>query len=159
MTTTRRRPRPKRAAAFTHILIPADDDPGSRRAFEHGVELAKRFGARITGFHAMTGDAKWVSLTEQLEHPPQGMLAGAPARARKVFAPLKRLCKQDGVRCDTVSAAAENPAEAIIATAKKLECDLIVMASHGRVGIARLMLGSETRNVLDHGDLPVLVVR
>jgi nucleotide-binding universal stress UspA family protein len=156
---TTRQSRPKRVAAFTHILIPADDDPGSRRAFEPGVELAKRFGARITGFHAMTREAKWISLTEQLEHPSQEVFTGAQARARKVFAPLKRLCKQSGVRCETVSEPAENPAEAIVTAAKKLKCDLIVMASRGRIGVARLVLGSQTRNVLDHGDLPVLVVR
>lgn len=151
--------RSKRAHAFKHIMIPADEGPGSRRAFEYGVELAGRFGARITGFHAMPGFAGWVSLTEQLDHPPKRPLPDAEARVERVFAPLRHLCKQAGVHCETVSEPAENPAEAIIAAAKKLKCDLIVMASHGRVGITRLMLGSETRNVLDHGDLPVLVVR
>lgn len=150
---------PKRARPITHIMIPADDGPGSRRAFEYGVELARRFGARITGFHAMPDFAGWVSLAEQLEQPPQAMFPDARARAGKVFAPLKRRCRQAGVRCEVVSETAANPGEAIIAAATRLKCDLIVMASHGRVGVARLMLGSETRNVLDHCDLPVFVVR
>ena len=50
-------------------------------------------------------------------------------------------------------------AESILAAAKKHKCDLIVMASHGRKGIKRLLLGSETQHVLTHGNLPVLVLR
>lgn len=151
--------RPGQAEVFNHILIPADDDPGSRRAFEYGVEVAARFGARITGFHSITGSVGWISLNEQIEGPPKSLPPDAQARASKTFAPLKHLCKQAGVRCELVFEPAENPGEGILAAAKKLKCDLIVMASHGRVGVARLMLGSETRKVLDHGDLPVLVVR
>ena len=50
-------------------------------------------------------------------------------------------------------------AEAILAAAKKNKCDLIVMASHGRRGLKRLLLGSETQHVLTHGNIPVLVLR
>ena len=50
-------------------------------------------------------------------------------------------------------------AEGIIAAAKRNKVDLIVMASHGRKGIKRLLLGSETQHVLTHSHIPVLVLR
>lgn len=144
---------------FKHILIPADDDPGSRRAFVYGVEVAKRFGARITGFHVMSEFTRWTGLAELLEPPPDKLLTEAEKHSAKVLAPLERLAEKSGVRCDAVSEPGEDAAEAIIKAAKRLKCDLIVMASHGRVGLARCVVGSETRKVLDRGSLPVLVVR
>ncbi len=146
-------------AAFRHILIPASDDPGSRRAFEYGVEVAARFGARVTGFHAASPFVGWTRLAEPIEDAPKKSPANPQGRAAKALAPLKRLCGKAGIDCRLVSEPAENPAEAIVAQARKLKCDLIVMASHGRAGITRLVLGSETRNVLDRCSLPVLVVR
>ena len=63
------------------------------------------------------------------------------------------------MRCARVQVVGEYPAEAIIATAKKRRCDLIVMASHGRKGVRALLLGSETAKVLAHSRIPVLVHR
>jgi nucleotide-binding universal stress UspA family protein len=63
------------------------------------------------------------------------------------------------VKVKTVTVAADLVAESIIAAAKKNKCELIVMASHGRKGIKRLLLGSETQHVLTHSHLPVLVLR
>ena len=59
----------------------------------------------------------------------------------------------------TVVAKSDLVAEAVIAAAKKHKCDLIVMASHGRKGLKRLLLGSETQHVLTHSHIPVLVLR
>ena len=64
-----------------------------------------------------------------------------------------------GVACETVQVEHEHPYEAIINTAASRGCDLIVMASHGRHGIAALVLGSETFKVLTHCKIPVLVHR
>jgi nucleotide-binding universal stress UspA family protein len=58
-----------------------------------------------------------------------------------------------------VTARSDLVAEAILAAARKNRCDLVVMASHGRKGIKRLLLGSETQHVLTHGSIPVLVLR
>jgi len=67
--------------------------------------------------------------------------------------------KQAGVACETVTAQSFNPYEEIIEVAKKYQCDAIFMASHGRRGLNRLFLGSETQKVLAHSDIPVLVLR
>ena len=64
-----------------------------------------------------------------------------------------------GVQADTESVVSEIPYEAIINTAERRGCDLIFMASHGRRGLAGLLLGSETQRVLTHSKIPVLVYR
>jgi nucleotide-binding universal stress UspA family protein len=65
----------------------------------------------------------------------------------------------EGVTVKAVVAKSDLVAEAVISAAKKHKCDLIVMASHGRKGIKRLLLGSETQHVLTHSHIPVLVLR
>jgi nucleotide-binding universal stress UspA family protein len=67
--------------------------------------------------------------------------------------------KAAGVQCDIVQMIQDHPYEAIVATAKEKGCDLIVMASHGRSGIAAIVLGSVTSKVLTHTTIPVLVCR
>ena len=67
--------------------------------------------------------------------------------------------KADIISCATVHAKDQYPSEGILDTAKKSGCDLIVMASHGRRGLGRLLLGSEAVKVLTHGTLPVLICR
>ena len=64
-----------------------------------------------------------------------------------------------GVKAKAVTVSSDLVAEAILAAARKHKCDLIVMASHGRKGLKRLLLGSETQHVLTHGEVPVLVLR
>jgi len=64
-----------------------------------------------------------------------------------------------GVTVKAVTAKSDLVAEAVISAAKKHKCDLIVMASHGRKGLKRLLLGSETQHVLTHSHIPVLVLR
>ena len=64
-----------------------------------------------------------------------------------------------GVPCDTVALIHDHPYEAILDTARDKGCDLIAMASHGRRGMVGMLLGSETRKVLTHGSIPVLVYR
>ena len=63
------------------------------------------------------------------------------------------------MRAKAVVANSDSVADAIIAAARKHKCDLVVMASHGRRGISRVLLGSETQHVLTHGKVPVLVLR
>lgn len=144
---------------FTHILIPIDDDPGSRRAIKLGVALAKKIGAQVTGFHAMTEFNHAGIVEELLEPPPAELQALAQAHADKLFAPLQREAELAVVECNTIAKRGDLPHEAIVAAAQRIRCDLIVMASHGRRGIARLMLGSQTQQVLNHSGIPVLVVR
>ena len=64
-----------------------------------------------------------------------------------------------GVKAQAVVTHSDSVAESIMATARRHKCDLVVMASHGRKGIKRVLLGSETQHVLTHSTVPVLVLR
>jgi nucleotide-binding universal stress UspA family protein len=143
---------------FKHILVPTDGDPGSRRAIEWAIELARSCGARITGFHAMTELARTGIVDELLEPPPEELKVLAWAHADKLLAMVERKAERANVPCDTQSERTEHPWQAIVAAAKANHCDLIVMASHGRRGLAKLVLGSQTQQVLTHTSIPVLVV-
>jgi len=65
----------------------------------------------------------------------------------------------EGIKAKAVTVSSDFTAEAIVNAAKKYKCDLIVMASHGRRGMKRLLMGSETTHVLTHSHIPVLVLR
>ena len=77
--------------------------------------------------------------------------------ATQVLSHVAGVAKEVGVACDTVQVEHDHPYEAIIATATARDCDLIVMASHGRSGLKAMLLGSVTNKVLTHTQVPVLV--
>jgi len=146
---------------FKHILVPTDGSILSLRAAKNAVRFAKVHGARITAFYAapeyhpnIAGDylpANFVPLT--VYHTQ------IKKTADKYLAQIKKLAEVGGVACSCVFASDDSPHQAIIQAAKERKCDLIFMASHGRSGIAGLLIGSETNKVLTHCKLPVLVYR
>jgi nucleotide-binding universal stress UspA family protein len=146
---------------FKHILIPTDGSDLSRKAIKKGIEFAKTIKARITTIHVVPefkviADESFVSLTPEAK---KRFEEESLRRARKMLDSIVQQAKAQGVRCDGVAEANDLPYQQIIATAKSSKCDLILMASHGRRGIASVLLGSETAKVLTHSSIPVLVVR
>lgn len=81
------------------------------------------------------------------------------AEAEKSLAQVAKAGKAQQVPTQTLVVKGQSVADALIQTAKKSKCDLIVMASHGRKGLSKLLLGSETQHVLTHAHIPVLVLR
>ena len=79
--------------------------------------------------------------------------------AQKILDAVGKMAAAKGVKLKTVVLKSDQVADALVAAANKAKTDLIVMASHGRSGIKRLLLGSETQHVLTHGKIPVLVLR
>ena len=79
--------------------------------------------------------------------------------AQGVVDTVKKAAEAKGVKARGITVKSDLVSDAIIAAAKKQKCDLIVMASHGRRGVKRLLLGSETQQVLTHSHVPVLVLR
>jgi nucleotide-binding universal stress UspA family protein len=146
-------------AMYKHILIPTDGSDLSRKAIQHGIALAKSEGAEVLGitvtipFHVFAIDPATVTDT------PVSYQKRLAALATKYLGQIKDAAATAGVSCDVVNLEHEQPYQAIIDTAKKKGCDLIVMASHGRRGISALVLGSETVKVLTHSAIPVLVYR
>lgn len=139
---------------YTHILLPTDGSELSHKAIVHGIQLAKSTGARVTGLcvvqHAIAprglGDNKVGD--PQLSANAEGFLAFVADEARKA-----------GVPCDCFFVHGESVAEEIVLAAEKTGCDLICMASHGRLGLRSLLMGSETTKVLHYSKVPVLVSR
>src|SRR5215468_2163381 len=126
---------------YRHILIPTDGSELAEHAVTNGLLLAKSVGAKVTVIIA-EDPFDWVSVSE--------------TRASQRVADA---AKQAGVPCDTMQVENARPYQAIIAAASDRGCDLIVMGSHGRGGLAAVVLGSVTTKVLTHTKTPVLVYR
>jgi nucleotide-binding universal stress UspA family protein len=145
---------------YRHILIPTDGSELAHRAVTHGLSLAKAVGAKVT---ALIVEASFdvYGLPSSRTHLISSAFAEyaeqAKTHATKVLNGVAAEAKAAGVACDTVQITHDHPYEAIVATAKEKGCDLIVMASHGRAGIAAVVLGSVTIKVLTHTKIPVLV--
>jgi len=144
---------------YTNILIPTDGSELAQKAVQHGIALAKRIGAKtimltvLPPFHMFTTD------TQMIEDTPAQYKARMQQHADKILGAAAHASQAAGVACETVHVEHEHPYQSIIDTAKSRGCDLIVMASHGRRGIAAIFLGSETVKVLTHSKIPVLVHR
>ncbi len=145
---------------YKHLLVATDGSALSNKAVDTAIELARHLGARLSGFHA-TQDfpietfSEYAVLSDGLS--PASWKAEQEKRARTILDKVEVKARKAGVNCATNFNASLHPYEAIIKAAKKSRCDLIIMASHGRRGIAGIVLGSETHKVLTHSKLPVLV--
>src|SRR5262245_49058115 len=131
---------------YQHILIATDGSALGTKAVEHGLALAKQDKARVT---VVTVTELW-SATDIAHEIRQGRPDPIgryeeleAAAAKKILDAAAQRAAANGVTCDLVHVRDQHPAEGIIATAGDKECDLIVMASHGRRGVSRLVLGSK----------------
>jgi len=144
---------------YTNILIPTDGSELAVKAVRHGIALAQKIGAKVTAltvsppFHTFTTD------TQMIEDTPAQYQTRMRDHAQKTLGAIASAAQTAGVACEIVHVEHEHPYQAIIDTAEAKGCDLIVMASHGRRGIAAIVLGSETVKVLTHCKIPVLVHR
>ncbi len=138
---------------YQHILIPTDGSERSARAIAQGIALAALLNARVTALMA-TPPIPPIVLEglAALEQNAKDYAAQSLAVAAKAAAAA-------AVHCETTHLEHDRPWEAIIQTAERKGCDLIVMASHGRAGVSAVVLGSETNKVLTHSKVPVLVCR
>lgn len=146
---------------YQRILIATDGSTLSKKAVASGIELAALAGAQIVALKVVPRypvsyfeGGMAVSMQDVAKVEKQ-WAEGAQA----VVDDVKAKAGASGVKVKAVTIKSDLVAEAIIAAAKKHKCDLIVMASHGRRGIKRLLLGSETQHVLTHSHVPVLVLR
>lgn len=146
---------------FRHMLVPTDGSELSERAVAHAVSFAKEVQSRITFFYAEPNVDSSVygetALIRALD--PQQLDQLVAREAREILSRAQDMAKAAGVTSQTASAMAGDPFEAIIAAAEQHDCDLILMASHGRRGVKGLLLGSQTQKVLTHSKIPVLVYR
>ena len=146
---------------FSNLLVPTDGSKLSDKAVAQALDLAQALKAKVTIFHAspdyptpVYAEGVSVEMVSRREYTKR-----AREEATKVLDRVAAKAKSAGVDSTAVHVIAASPWEAILAAAKKSKCDAIVMASHGRRGLAGLLLGSETTKVLTHSKIPVLVVR
>jgi len=146
---------------YAHLLVPTDGSKLSDKAVAQAIALAKATRARITIFHAIINLPQAVYAEGvSVQMMAQGdFLKSAKAASANLLERAAKKARAAGVEAATAQAVTDTPWEAILAAAKKAKADTIVMASHGRRGLAGLLLGSETTKVLTHSKLPVLVVR
>ncbi len=148
---------------YANILLSTDGSEVARKGIKHGIALAKALNAKVTiitvtepfpidqlGRHA----GGWI--------PPQeardSFEAARKENAEEVLDEVRSMTEQIGISAELLHVQNAHPATAIVETAKSRGCDLIVMSSHGRRGISKLFLGSQTSEVLADGSVPVLVV-
>jgi len=144
---------------YKHILVPTDGSDLSDRAVTEAIAFARSIGARITlltvspAFQPTGYDPFVVTAT------PREWERAHQNRARQVLGDARARAVGAGVASEVISTVNDAPWQAIIETAQQQECDLVFMASHGRRGVAGMLLGSETQRVLTHCKVPVLVYR
>ena len=147
---------------YKHILIPTDGSPLSQKAVKTGARLAKRFKAKVTALYVIPPyrppQAPEAIVYADL-YSPQAYAANMRKIGGEAVAKVKRAAEAEKVSCQALALTERTPWEGIVKTARARKCDLIVMASHGRRGLAGLLLGSETTKVLTHSKTPVLVCR
>jgi nucleotide-binding universal stress UspA family protein len=146
---------------YERILVATDGSQLSKKAVKNAIDLASATGSEL------------VAMTVVPRYPMsyfEGAVGLAPSdiartekawteKALEVVDAIEEQARKRGVKARATVVHSDTIAESIMATARKHKCGLIVMASHGRKGLKRVLLGSETQHVLTHGNTPVLVLR
>jgi nucleotide-binding universal stress UspA family protein len=146
-----------------HILIATDGSDVAESAIEQGLVLAKALGARVT-FVTVT-EPWWMvapsgaAAREPGATPIEAYDERAAEWAGRVLEVAVAAAKARGISATAVHVPDEHPAEGIIATARTHGCTMIAMGSHGRSGLSRLLLGSQSIRVATHAPIPVLICR
>ena len=144
---------------YANILLSTDGSDVARKGVKHGIGLAKALNAKVTV----------ITVTEPLPVHYGGLWtpsqqefdsfdAACKEHAGKVLDEARAMAEQIGISVELLHVRNAHPATTIIETANFRGCDLIVMGSHGRRGLGKLFLGSQTSEVLADGNVPVLVV-
>lgn len=145
---------------FKHILVPTDGSERAQKAIKAGVAFAKSLGARVTGYYAMHEPAFIYNRFGNLDNQIKAELERrAREVAQRYLDEIAAAAKAAGVEFEPLITISDAPAAGIIDAAQKRKCDAIFLASHGRMGVTSLLLGSVTQEVLARSTLPVIVFR
>lgn len=146
---------------YQHLLVPSDGTQLSAQALAQAIDLAKVLGAKLTLLHVQAPlPVPLIGMGEMLDPATVESLTQAAAQeSDRILTEAHSAGAKAGVMVQTELVKQDLPHRAIVEAAKRHQCDLIVMASHGRKGLSGLLLGSETQRVLLNAPIPVLVVR
>ncbi|MBB6578307.1 nucleotide-binding universal stress UspA family protein [Comamonas odontotermitis] len=143
---------------FKHILVPVDGSPTSMLAVNQAAGLAKVFGSQVTAVYVID-PYPFTGVGADFAYGQAQYLSAATADAHAALDSVKSAMEQAGIPVDTVMGEGHSVHDGIMEAAKTTGADLIVMGSHGRRGLEKLVLGSVTQRVLGDSLIPVLVVR
>src|SRR5579885_2328222 len=141
---------------FKRILLPTDGSELSLRAVDVGIHLAQQLGASVVAFHAMEPFGSVPYFSDMMIFPEDTYDKEVNERAAYCLEETRQRAEAAKVPWEGLHEYAHRPYEAIIRVAREQKCDLIVMGSHGRSGLDRLLLGSETNKLLLSTEVPVL---
>ncbi len=144
---------------YKNILIATDGSELADKGVTHGLALAKATGAKVI---VVTVSDPWTAfVTGEIgaSFPIDEYERACEVNASAILSAVEKRAEAAGVTCQKRYVKDQFPAEGILETAKDDGADLIVMASHGRSGVQRLLLGSQANTVVTHSKVPVLVCR
>lgn len=144
---------------YQHLLIATDGSELAQKAVTEGLALAKELKAAVTAVTVTEPLMSMYAGEGAIALPIEDLESAARASAEEILAGVSLASKQSGVQCVAMHVKGQFPAEGIVETAKAIKCDLIVMASHGRRGLAKLFLGSQATRVLSLSPIPVLICK
>ena len=145
---------------FSNLLVPVDGTELSERATQASLDLAKKLGARITGFVAepMPPLPTMSANVSTYQREVDEHQARTETHARAVLAAFAAKAAEQGVAFEGKFQRSDSVDDAIVKAATEFGCDLIVMVTHGRGAFGELLFGSHTKNVLSRCKLPLLVL-
>jgi nucleotide-binding universal stress UspA family protein len=146
---------------YQHLLVPSDGSQLSVKALAQAIALAKALGAKLTVLHVQPPvPIPLIGMGDMLDPTTVASLSATAAQeAKRIVSEAVDQAAREGLSITSDIVKQDLTYRAIVDAAGRHGCDLIVMASHGRKGLAGLLLGSETQRVLLHASVPVLVVR
>ena len=145
---------------FNHILLATDGSAASEHAAQIAVDMARTHGARLTSLYVVD-PYPYLGIGESNPLGFQSYMAAAHEHATQAHAKVGALCSQGSAPVVLATRISEDltASEGIVTSARDEGADLIVMGSHGRTGLARLVVGSVTAKVLAAALIPVLITR
>ena len=144
---------------YKHILIATDGSELAGKAVNAGLQLAKALNAKVTAVTVTEPWTAYITGEAAIAFPLGDYEKSAAENAAQALAAVDDLARKIAIGCKTIHVKDQHPTDGILDAAKSHGCDLIVMASHGRRGLGRLLLGSAAVSVLTHSTVPVLICR
>ena len=146
---------------YRRILVPVDGSATSLLGLEHAISLAKDQGAQVRVLNVVDERVMTTLMVEPVAVPIDDILESMRADGMRVLEKAAERAQRAGVKAETVQVASRGRpvSDVILAEARKARADVIVMGTHGRRGLNRLLLGSDAERVLRDSPVPVLLVR
>ena len=143
---------------FKHILVPVDGSSTAGQAIDKAIAVAEAFKSAVTVIYVIDPYA-FTGVGADFSYGQAEYLSAATAEANEAISHAKQAFQAHGITVTASVVEGHAIYRGILETAESIGADLLVMGSHGRRGLEKLVLGSVTAQVLSHAHLPVLVVR